>query len=163
MNRMTRTAEDFDYCRDYCHAGDCQYKAGIIPEKCLDARLYEKNRDYEDNGVTVDQIRDAHSIIADAIRANNRLTGRRLDEILVAEAEERLLILPVPFGSDIYTIVTTDRSRGARACPRPVRWIRSGTLTWLNLRNVLEDFGKTVFLTREEAEAALSGGKTMHE
>lgn len=48
MNRLTRTANEFDYCRDFC--GDCTYPAEIHA-KCLDVMLYERLRDYEDTGM----------------------------------------------------------------------------------------------------------------
>lgn len=110
------------------------------------AEALEKLAAYEDTGLEPEEI-------------EHRLKNERhWATIWMAEADDRLLVLPCRFGSDIYTIVTTDRSRGARACPHPVRHIRYGTLTWNNLRNVLDGFGKSVFLTREEAEAALNGG-----
>lgn len=117
MNRLTRTAEDFDYCRDYCLAGDCQYKAGIIPEKCLDARLYERLRDYED-----------------------------------AEAEGRLLILPCTVGDTVYRICHEYKKGNP--------FIRAVTFNQNNFWRIVfsGEFGKTVFLTPEEAKAALMGG-----
>lgn len=50
--------------------------------------------EYEATGWTPDQIHDGNSLIAEAIRANDGLTGRRLYELLTAEAEGRLLVLP---------------------------------------------------------------------
>ena len=34
-------------------------------------------------------------------------------------------------------------------------FIKKSKLTFLNMERILQDFGKTVFLTREEAEKAL--------
>lgn len=108
MNRLTRTAENFDYCRDFC--GDCKYPAEVH-EKCLDARLYEKLRDYED-----------------------------------AEAEGRLIVLP-------ETVYMHDAERIYESRIRRVIY-ETDTGFAFDDRAV----GKTVFLTRKEAEAALSGG-----
>lgn len=49
--------------------------------------------EYEATGWTPDQIHNGNSLIAEAIRTNDRLTGRRLHELLSAEAEGRLVVL----------------------------------------------------------------------
>lgn len=142
MNRLTRRDEGSE---------------GFFQKKCLEARLYERLRAYEDTGLEPEEIvRQSETLTL--IDFNQRIKSDRLAEIAKAEYEGRLIVLPCEFGADIFTVVTTDRSRGYRACPHPVKWVRSGKLTWLNLRSVLSEFGKTVFLTREEAEDALRGG-----
>lgn len=72
-----------------------------------------------------------------------------------AEAAGRLMVLPCCFGKVVYTVVKTDRRRGARATGGFVYSVTWNPLTWNNLRHVIEDFGKTVFRTRAEAQAAM--------
>lgn len=75
----------------------------------------------------------------------------RLSEICGAEKDDRLVILPCKIGTPVYRILhhcecaAMDDEAYDYVCQFP----ESFTLC------MLEDFGKTVFLTREEAEAKL--------
>ena len=62
-----------------------------------------------------------------------------------------VIVLPFPIGTTYYRIVT---KRGKVGNPY-FKMIRKAELNWYNVENVLHDLGKTVFLTREEAENAL--------
>lgn len=62
-----------------------------------------------------------------------------------------VIVLPFPIGTTYYRIVT---KRGKVGNPY-FKMIRKAELNWYNVENVLHDLGKTVFLTREEAEKAL--------
>lgn len=67
------------------------------------------------------------------------------------EEQGRLMMLPCSMGSTIYMIVTKhtkDRD--------PFSFIKTTELMESNVFRVCRDFGKTVFLTREEAERALA-------
>lgn len=62
-----------------------------------------------------------------------------------------VIVLPFPIGTTYYRIVT---KRGKVGNPY-FKMIRKAELNWYNVENVLHDLGKTVFLTREEAEKVL--------
>lgn len=62
-----------------------------------------------------------------------------------------VIVLPFPIGTTYYRIVT---KRGKVGNPY-FKMIRKAELNWYNVEGVLQDLGKTVFLTREEAEEAL--------
>lgn len=62
-----------------------------------------------------------------------------------------VIVLPFPIGTTYYRIVT---KRGKIGNPY-FKMIRKAELNWYNVESVLQDLGKTVFLTREEAEEAL--------
>ena len=64
-----------------------------------------------------------------------------------------VVVLPFPIGTTYYRIVT---KRGKVGNPY-FKFIRKAELNWYNVDSVLSDFGKTVFLSREEAEKALAG------
>ena len=155
MNRLT---DDDNFCEDCGRRGDCVFAPGL----CQSAKRYNRLRKYELTGLEPEEAEACKvALMGKTLAEIKEIEGlpvKRMTELAKAEAEGRLIVLPCGFGADIYTIVTTDRSRGARACPRPVKWVRFGQLTWNNLRSVLSEFGKTVFLTREEAEAALKEG-----
>lgn len=64
----------------------------------------------------------------------------------------RFIEAPCKIGSTIYMIVT---KRPKISLPE-FSFIKTSYLTEFNFFRVCRDFGKTVFLTREEAEAALA-------
>ena len=71
---------------------------------------------------------------------------------LYRDAEDgRVMVLPCPMGSTIYMIVTK-HTKGRE----PFSFIKTTELMESNVFRVCRDFGKTVFLTREEAERAIA-------
>ena len=79
----------------------------------------------------------------------------RLRELAEADKDGRLVVLPCKVGDTVYLIVT----KRARIYTPEFRFIKKSRLTFLNMERVLQGFGKTVFLTREEAEKALEAMK----
>lgn len=82
-----------------------------------------------------------------------------------AEAEGRLLILPCKVGDTVYAIKNREIYATAVIGFRVHEWTGLCVLLLFDERKTngsyelrIDDFGKTVFLNREEAEAALMGG-----
>ena len=67
--------------------------------------------------------------------------------------ENGVIVPPCKVGTTIYMIVT----KRAKVTREYFYFIKKTKLTFLNLERVLENWGKTVFLTREEAMKALKG------
>lgn len=65
-----------------------------------------------------------------------------------------VIVPPCKVGDKIYLIVEK-RRRSTNKC---FKFIQISKLTFYNLEVVLKCFGKTIFLTKEEAEQALKGG-----
>ena len=63
-----------------------------------------------------------------------------------------VIVLPFPIGITYYRIVT----KRAKVSLPYFKMIRQAKLNWYNVESVLADLGTTVFLTREEAEKALT-------
>lgn len=84
---------------------------------------------------------------------SQRKVWERLKEYEDMEEQGRLMLLPCPMGSTIYMIVTK-HTKGRE----PFSFIKTTELMESNVFRVCRDYGKTVFLTREEAEGALEGG-----
>ena len=78
-------------------------------------------------------------------------------DIANAEAEGRLVVLPCKIGDTVYWI------RGKAILEVYIQWFETNAYGWCACGQYppmaptfeFGDFGKTVFLTREEAEAAL--------
>lgn len=66
-----------------------------------------------------------------------------------------VIVPPCPIGTKIYMLVT---KRAKLNYPK-FTFIKDSKLTFSNLEKVIECFGKTVFLTREEAEQAKERGE----
>ena len=151
----------------YC--GRCEYlkkTCATYPDDCALSEPCEGIQDivdrlaaYEDTGLEPEEAEACKvALMGKALAEIKEIEGlsiERMKELAKAEAEDRLLVLPCRIGEDIYTVVTTDRRYGSRPCKHPIRHVRFGQLSWNNLRTVVVEFGKSVFLTREEAAEAL--------
>lgn len=108
---------------------------------------------YEDTGLEPEEIYEVRFLIA-AQRDPKKLA--RLRELVQAEQDGRLVVLPCKVGDTVYTVQQVGRGHWEedkyilddRGTPKVYEKKFSLIL--------LEYIGKTVFLTREEAEAALA-------
>lgn len=77
------------------------------------------------------------------------MNDERIAQLLQADADGRLVVLPCPMGTTVYLVMgRTAKYRGY------VRFVKTTRLTWYNAERVIREFGKTVFLTMAEAQAA---------
>lgn len=77
----------------------------------------------------------------------------RMREIVAAERDGRVVVLPCKLGDTVWLVVT----KRSRIYATEHKFVKRSHLTFLNMERVLQEFGKTVFLTREDAEKALEG------
>ena len=128
----------------YCESGSCTQR-----------KVWERLAAYEDTGLTPE--RCAEFARADAegryivMRDTKQEGVARLRELADADKDGRLVVLPCKVCDTVYLIVT----KRARVYMPEFRFIKKSKLTFLSMERILQDFGKTVFLTREEAEKAL--------
>ena len=123
--------------------------------------LYGRLKAYEDTGLYPESVEALKlSMMGKAISEITEFNGLpidRLRELAEADKDGRVVVLPCRQGDELWTY-----------CNHPVKRVYSFTVSdvsTLNGRTVLntlglgtirpEDIGKTVFLTREEAEKAL--------
>ena len=133
----------------WCKIKDCQFKTAVC----------ERLAAYEDTGLTPEEIKapfTEDTMINLAAQALG-VEPSRLRELAEADKDGRVVVLPCRQGDELWTY-----------CNHPVKRVYSFTVSdvsTLNGRTVLntlglgtirpEDIGKTVFLSREEAEKAL--------
>ncbi len=124
---------------------------------------------YEDTGLEPEDLKkpfDEEVLLTMTARWMGTTPGR-LRELVEAERDGRCVLLPCKVGDRIYKLFCGDVIE--LEVERIVRW-SSGfwklnantnkTLTdWKGFEIDFADFGKTVFLTSEAAEAALKGGR----
>ena len=104
---------------------------------------------YEDTRLTPEQCENA-KVIIEAAFSDDTSKAERIRELLKADKDGRLVVLPCKVGDTVYRLQYIEQTPGRFVVG--VVEIKF-TLIWL------EEFGKTVFLTREEAEKALEAMK----
>ena len=140
---------------NFCDIAQCREMPCPHGGSCTQRKVWEKLKAYEDTGLTPEEVNDvmAKAKLASAFG----VAAERLRELAEADKAGRLVVLPCKVGDGLWTF-----------CSYPVEQVYSFTVTdisTLNGRTMLNtsrcgvidarDVGKTVFLTREEAEEAL--------
>ena len=101
--------------------------------------------DYEDTGLTPEQCENAKTIIESAF-SDDTSKVERIRELLKADKDGRLVVLPCKVGDTVYILRRT--FDGADVVGEAELW-------W----DDIPQLGKTVFMTREEAAKALEAMK----
>ncbi len=102
-----------------------------------------------------------HYDICEMLRPIEWCTGKTC---LGFKNKAKFVELPCELGSEIYMLVTRHTKSFEWENKKMIlqnnqhTFIKKTTLTKSNFFKVTEEFGKTVFLTREEAEQKLKGG-----
>lgn len=126
---------------------------------------------YEDTGLTPEEINGLQTALTelrhevDSILANQRLVQalkekgfptddgiRHIEDLLQVEKDGRLVVLPCRVGENVYDI-----SDGTAYKTKVLSFLYYGDWACRTVSSYpdLEEFGTRIFLTREEAEAAL--------
>ena len=134
--------------------------AEAVKERAME--IYWRLKKYEDTGLTPAEVLSMSAEWCAMMSVLNSIGSYdRLRELAKADKEGRVVVLPCRVGDGLWTF-----------CTHPVEQVYSFTVTdisTLNGRTMLNtsrcgvidarDVGKTVFLTREEAEKALEETK----
>ena len=152
--RMARLTFEGNFC-DIARCGypTCPYKDG-----CSQKQVWERLKQYEDSKLSPEDAANLHAIL----RLGDGMTLMRLRELAVADKEGRAIILPCKVGHRVFALLDTDKH--ISECE--IKQIGLGNeIGFVGLEPIgargrkygvaLNGFGKTVFLTREEAEKAL--------
>lgn len=125
---------------------------GCLTEDCgFKVEICERLAAYEDTGLEPDEVNALQKDWSDLCTVIGECGGiDRLRELAEADKDGRIVVLPCKVGDTVYRLRYIEQTPG-RFVVR-VAEIKFALL-WL------EEFGETVFLTREEAEAALEAMK----
>ena len=165
MERLTDCAQG--YCEVYC---DNYTRCFSEPDACKrkhEVLLYERLKAYERTGMEPREIVRCSKNIDDIFKLTQQIDKKKLahiSELANAENEGRLVVLPCKVGDTLYYFPRYYAKSGYDPEPVEVTEVNyfSGAIvvkcymdpdSWIEI--IPGDFGKTVFLTREEAEAAL--------
>lgn len=143
--------------KEPCYGGGCKIK-----DCPFETAVCERLAAYEDTGLTPKEVTALGELFDYALKESKTLAEQltllhHIRELAEADKDGRVVVLPCRQGDELWTY-----------CNHPVKRVYSFTVSdvsTLNGRTVLntlglgtirpEDIGKTVFLTREEAEKAL--------
>lgn len=114
---------------------------------------------YEDTGLEPEEIKRSDSLLRGFIDLSRRhaRTLSWIEKVMIADREGRLLVLPCKVGDMAY--FRRGRDIIGDIVERIVLDGMNQVFVGAHKVFIFRDFGKTVFLTREEAEKALEGMK----
>ena len=135
----------------------CSAGLGDAPTKYLYGDHADRLAAYEDTGLEPGEIEKAMDIVKSAVSAFEDFGVDRLAELAQADREGRCIVLPCKKGDTVWRIVhdaaphiTKDRCTDIKYENRDI-WVHLIGDRVMGSWN----FGKLLFLTREEAQAAL--------
>ena len=150
MERLTehskQTSHENGICCTHFRSPECLGVGGNCAMNCKwEEAAWERLAAYEDTGLMPEDCAE-YKKFEDEIIASGKTFGR-LIELLNADKDGRLVVLPCKVGDTVYRVFDPPGRE-------PV--ISAHTLMSVDyIVRWLDKFGKTVFLTREEAERAL--------
>ena len=130
---------------NFCDIAQCRDSACRQDGTCTQRLVWETLKAYEDAGLSPQACAEAREIEETLSSCDYSIS--RMVELMKADKDGRVLILPCKLGTKVYRI----RYKIVDYPDKPEPEI---TTTWFT-PEYREDIGKIVFFTREEAEKAL--------
>lgn len=168
MERLTRRSDTGRAYYPRCFEEPCGGDGCKIKDCLLDDIICDRLAAYEDTGLKPAEVHSMHGEWSAMMTVLNSIGGGydRLRELAEADKDGRLVVLPCKVGQRVFALMDTDKH--ISECE--VKQIGMGNeIGFICLEPIgargreygvaLNGFGKTVFLTREEAEAALEAMK----
>lgn len=166
MERLTSRKSRFSGIPGACctHFGcsDCHTVQGRCADGCpWEEAAWESLAAYEDTGLTPKEINEHEAAYIEMMTRTYGPFHQKIDQWLQAEQDGRLAVLPCKVGDIVYDILdgTPYATRVVSFSYFGDRWACRTVSSYPNL----EQFGTRIFLTREEAEAALAKRKECSE
>ena len=159
---MERITFEGNFCDiAMCRESPCPYNG-----MCSQRETWERLKKYEDTGLEPEQVMELKSFTQGGIHKVDD-GWKHVQDLLQAEKEGRMVLLPCKVGDTVWVIWGKDViyyivDRIHILANNQVQ-IRAKHHVIDNVYLYPDMFGKTVFLTREEAEAALAQEGGTHE
>lgn len=140
---------------NFCEIARCKEVKCPYDTDCSQKQVWERLKAYEDSKLFPEDVANLHAIL----RLGDGMTLMRLRELAVADQEGRVIVLPCEVGHAAYWvhngIITDCRINRIQVNRKGVFLCLKSTKSHGAFR-VDTCLGKTVSLTREEAEKALA-------
>lgn len=150
---------------NFCDIAQCRELPCKYDGSCTQKEVWERLKAYEDAGLSPQACAEAREIEETLSGCDYSIS--RMVELMKADKDGRVLVLPCKVGDTVYMIerfFDIDNGVCDEICARKVIGHGGNNLNklWLigsggicNVSIFVSEFGKTVFLTRAEAEKAL--------
>lgn len=133
---------------NFCDIAQCRELPCPYNNACTQRQVWERLKQYEDSGLSPSACEEAKKI--EGGLSEHDYSIARMVELMQADKDGLVVVLPCKVGDTVYRLQYVEESPGRFIVDAvPIKF----ALIWLN------EFGKTVFLTREEAENALEAMK----
>lgn len=163
---------------NFCEIARCKEVKCPYDTACSQKQVWERLKQYEDTGLEPEAVETVKLALCAKhmvdLETLNNTPISRLVELAEADKDGRVVVPPCKVGDTIYAIVQVFGGDGVyhKITEKKITGIGGNTMNkvWMvNRENSLEDrfspseFGRTVFLTREEAEKAMAEMERMKE
>ena len=150
---------------NFCDIAQCRELPCKYDGNCTQKEVWERLKAYEDTGLSPQACAEAREIEETLSGCDYSIS--RMVELMKADKDGRVLVLPCKVGDTVYMIerfFDIDNGVCDEICARKVIGHGGNNLNklWLigsggicDVSIFVSEFGKTVFLTRAEAEKAL--------
>ena len=157
--------EKLTFGGNFCDIAQCRELPCPYNNSCSQRKVWERLKAYEDTGLMPAEVHSMSGEWRAMMSVLNSIGGGygRLRELAEADKDGSLVVLPCNVGDVVYGFY------GEKTIlPMVAKWIETNTDGWCIAAQYVpmapkfyrfSDFGKTVFLTREEAEKALEAMK----
>lgn len=150
---------------NFCDIAQCKEIPCPYNGECSQRKVWERLKAYEDTGLTPEDCARATEI--DDILLDEYYPIGRMRELIKADNAGRLVVLPCKVGDRLYEVtgrktISVYKVRAIRVelFGLFIKWDIVEGFVWQSLSGInAGEIGKTVFLTREKAEAALEAMK----
>ena len=141
---------------NFCDIAQCRELPCPYDGNCTQKEVWERLKAYEDAGLSPQACAEAREIEETLSSCDYSIS--RMVELMKADKEGRLVVLPCRKGDELWTYGNFPQGREVyRFTVSDVSTLNGRTvLNTLGLGTIRpEDIGKTVFLSRKEAEKAM--------
>ena len=141
---------------NFCDIAQCRELPCKHDGNCTQKQVWERLKAYEDAGLSPQACAEAREIEETLSGCDYSIS--RMVELMKADVEGRVVVLPCRVGDTVWRIVRDGEPHITRDEVRDMCFADDMTLCVELVGGRVtftEKFGKTVFLTREEAEKAL--------
>ena len=139
---------------NFCDIAQCRDLACQQSGTCTQKQVWERLKAYEDAGLSPQACDEAREIEETLSGCDYSIS--RMVELMKADKDGRVIVLPAKKGDTLYDVTRFGvEKRVVKEIAAPFFYNTYESSDRAALPTAIRDFGKTVFLTREEAEKAL--------
>ena len=139
---------------NFCDIAQCRDSACRQDGTCTQRLVWERLKAYEDAGLSPQACAEAREI--EETLSGYDYSISRMVELMKADKDGRVIVLPAKKGDTLYAVTRFGiEKRVVKEIAAPFFYNSYESSDRAALPNAIRNFGKTVFLSREEAEKAL--------